>query len=94
MGGAGELSEALARQSAIAKELEDKSRQLAALLSTCSEMRTPVNGVLGYTELMLDNGYGDTPDEIRDALERIKFNSVYLAELINRVFERALLDSR
>ena len=61
-------------------EIQDKSRQLAEasqhksqfLANMSHELRTPLNAILGYTELILDGIYGDTPEKMRDVLERVQ----------------------
>ena len=57
-------------------EIQDKSRQLEEasrhksqfLANMSHELRTPLNAILGYTELILDNVYGETPDNMRAVL--------------------------
>ena len=52
-------------------EIEDKSHQLAVasqhksqfLANMSHELRTPLNAILGYTELILDDIYGEAPDQ-------------------------------
>ena len=57
------------------------------LLNIAHDMRTPLNAVLGYTELIQDGVYGEMPDEVRRALERIDRSGKQVAALINQVFE-------
>ena len=60
-------------------EIQDKSRQLAEasqhksqfLANMSHELRTPLNAILGYTELIIDGIYGETPEKMRDVLERV-----------------------
>jgi signal transduction histidine kinase len=72
-------------------EIEDIRQQLAEarqhkmrLLSTISEMRAPLCGMLGYTELMLDAVYGEVPERVRFALERVRH--IGINANINAVF--------
>ena len=52
-------------------EIDEKSRQLEIeskhksqfLANMSHELRTPLNAILGYTELILDDIYGEAPDE-------------------------------
>ena len=52
-------------------EIEEKSRQLEIesqhksqfLANMSHELRTPLNAILGYTELILDNIYGEAPEQ-------------------------------
>jgi signal transduction histidine kinase len=71
------------------RQLAEASRQRLQFLSVSSEMRVPINAILGYTELILDNVYGETPENIREVLKRFERNGNQLIRLINGVFERA-----
>src|SRR5262249_50891737 len=57
------------------------------------ELRTPMNAVLGYTDLILDNIFGDVPEAIRDTLERIKTNGQHLLGLINDVLDLSKMEA-
>jgi signal transduction histidine kinase len=70
------------------RQLAEARQQTMQLLSMISEMRKPLAVVLGYTSLMLDNAYGDPPDEMRAALRRIEHGGEYATALINAVFDR------
>ena len=56
-------------------------------------MRTPLNAILGYTELLLDNVYGDTPDKMREVLDRIQRNGRQLLGLINDVLDLSKIEA-
>jgi signal transduction histidine kinase len=78
----------------ILDDVEDMRRQLAEarqqtmqLLSTISEMRKPLSVILIHTGVILDSAYGDTPNEMRDALHRIEHGGEYAIELINTAFD-------
>jgi signal transduction histidine kinase len=58
------------------------------------EMRAPLNAVLGYAELILDNAYGETTDEMRDALHKVRQRGYSMAELINAAFALELSKRR
>ena len=49
------------------------------------DMRTPLNGILGYTELGLN--HAQTLAETREYLNKIKYSSNQLLELINHILE-------
>ena len=49
--------------------------------------RTPLNAILGYTELILDSIYGDIPDKARVTLARVQTNGKHLLGLINDVLD-------
>src|SRR5207247_5311318 len=76
-----DLLQTFATQSVIAiqnarlfREIDEKSRQLEVaskhksqfLANMRHELRTPMHAVLGYTDLILDNIFGDVPPPIRD----------------------------
>ena len=82
-------------------EIQDKSRQLAEasqhksqfLANMSHELRTPLNAILGYAELILDNVYGDTPDKMREVLDRIQRNGKHLLGLINDVLDLSKIEA-
>ena len=97
--GVGSPLTALAQESPVrtAGEVEDIAHQFAeaqrartAVLTMLHEMRAPLHVVLGYTELILDNSYGEAPDEMRVALHKIRQGGYSVAELINAAFELEL----
>ena len=103
-----DLLKTFAAQSALAiqnarlfSEIEDKSRQLAEasqhksqfLANMSHELRTPLNAILGYAELIIDNVYGETPDKMRDVLDRIQRNGKHLLGLINDVLDLSKIEA-
>src|SRR5262249_32236202 len=103
-----ELLQTFATQSALAiqnarlfREVEDKGRQLAVasqhksqfLANMSHELRTPLNAVLGYTELILDETFGDVPEQIRDSLERARNSGQHLLGLINDVLDLSKIEA-
>jgi signal transduction histidine kinase len=71
----------------ITHRIADAQQDRIQVLSLLHEMRTPLNVVLGYSELILDNAYGETPSEMRVALHKVKQGGYRMAELINAAFE-------
>ena len=103
-----ELLTTLANQSRVAidnarlfKELADKSRQLEAasrhksdfLANVSHELRTPMNAILGFNELILDEGYGAIPQELRRPLTDIQMSGKHLLRLINDVLDLSKIEA-
>ena len=82
-------------------EIQEKSCQLAEasqhksqfLANMSHELRTPLNAILGYAELILDNVYGNTPDKMREVLERMERNGRHLLGLINDVLDLSKIEA-
>ena len=55
------------------------------------DIRTPMNAVLQFNELMLRNI--DVPDKLRDYIGKVRFSGEYLLGLINNVLEVSRIDS-
>jgi signal transduction histidine kinase len=83
------------------REIEDKSRQVEAanrhksqfLASMSHELRTPLNGILGLTEMILDEIYGEVPDKIRSALVDVQASGRHLLGLINDVLDLSKIEA-
>jgi signal transduction histidine kinase len=83
------------------QEIEEKGRQLEIaskhksqfLANMSHELRTPLNAVLGYIELVLDNIFGEFPEEIRDVLQRARHNGLHLLGLINDVLDLSRIEA-
>ncbi len=57
------------------------------------ELRSPLNAILGYTELLLDGIDGPVTEEQRRDLERIVASSRYLLKLINNILDMARFEA-
>lgn len=71
---------------------DDKSRAKTAFLSSMShDIRTPMNAIIGFTDLALR----DTADadKVHDYLSKIKASSAHLLNLINDVLEMSRIES-
>jgi signal transduction histidine kinase len=67
-----------------------KSRFMA---QTSHELRSPLNSIMGFTELALRDLYGPlTPDQA-DALGRVRRNSKYLLALINDILDVSKIET-
>jgi signal transduction histidine kinase len=83
------------------REIEIKGHELAVasqhksqfLANMSHELRTPLNAILGYTELILDNVYGDMPQQMRGVRERVHSNGKHLLGLINDVLDLSKIEA-
>ena len=103
-----ELLATLANQSRVAidnarlfRELEDKGRQLAAasrhksdfLANVSHELRTPMNAILGFNEMILDQVYGDVPEDLHRPLADIQQSGQHLLRVINDVLDLSKIEA-
>jgi signal transduction histidine kinase len=63
------------------------------LINMGHELRTPMNVILGYAELIRDNIYGEVPEKIRDVLQRVEKNGRHLLGLINEVLDISKMEA-
>jgi signal transduction histidine kinase len=82
-----ELAEAL---EAASQASEVKSRFLA---SVSHEFRTPLNGILGFSEMLYDAVVGPVTDDQKDCLADILTCSRHLLTLINQVLDLTKIES-
>ena len=55
--------------------------------------RRPLNAILGYTELIIDGIYGETPQKAKDILKRVESNGRHLLRLINDVLDLSKIEA-
>jgi signal transduction histidine kinase/BarA-like signal transduction histidine kinase len=84
-----------AQQEALEKALEAAQQASKAktefLFNMSHDIRTPMNAIIGYTELL--DVYRDDPAKVDDYIAKIKTSSDYLLSLINNVLEMARIES-
>lgn len=96
-----QVEEAYERMAAQARRLEEVNEQLrkateakSYFLATMShELRAPLNSIIGFTELLLDETYGKLNDRQRDFLRDVQRASSHLLKLINDVLELARMEA-
>ncbi len=85
-----------ARQDALLKEAlqaaEHANRAKTTFLNSMShDIRTPMNAIMGYTELAKENI--DHTDQVADYLDKISVSSSHLLSLINDVLDMSRIES-
>ncbi len=75
-----------------ARQMDDSFRLQTEFVSNIShEFRTPLNGVLGYVELLRDGLYGPVTEEQRQALDHVARCANHLLDLITEVMDLSKL---
>ena len=74
------------------RRAEDANKAKSAFLFNMShDIRTPMNAILGYTELL--STHLDDTEKRTDYIRKIKYSSEYLLSLLNDVLEMARIES-
>ncbi len=85
------LEEAL--QKARDEALEANRFKTQLLGNVSHDMRTPLGGILGYTEMLLDGAFGEPSEGQRQALMRILQSTQHLIDFTNDLLNQAELES-
>ena len=80
-----EQNELLRRQHIALEQASALKSQFLANMS--HEFRTPLNAILGYTHMLLNNVTGQVTDPQRKSLSRIDSNARHLLALINDILD-------
>ena len=69
-------------------------RERAAFLAAVShELRSPLNAILGFADILVQEVDGPLPAEVREEVEQIRGSGAHLLELINDILEFSALES-
>ena len=75
-------------------DLEIASQHKSRFLAHMShELRTPLHAIVGYTQSILDNIYGDIPQRVRENLGRVQHSSKHLLSLISAVLDISRIEA-
>lgn len=74
--------------------LADLDRMKAEFISVAShELKTPINVIGGYAELLEDGVYGPVSDHQREALDSIQDQTRTLADLVNQILDISRIEA-
>jgi signal transduction histidine kinase len=75
-----------------AQQLEEINRLQAEFVANVShEFRTPLNGILGYSQLLSDGLYGELPRTQLEVLDHIRTCGNHLLDLVNEMLDLSRL---
>jgi signal transduction histidine kinase len=75
-----------------AQQLEELNRLQAEFVANVShEFRTPLNGILGYAQLLREGLYGELPPAQIEVLEHIRTCGNHLLDLVNEMLDLSRL---
>lgn len=80
-----------AKQMALEKSEAASKAKSDFLFNMSHDIRTPMNAVMGYTQLARQDGTSDT--QLHEYLEKIHSSSQYMLQLINNVLEMSKIES-
>lgn len=76
------------------QRLATKAKGHARLIANVShELRSPINSIIGFTSLLLDDPSLNLPEKQRHNLERVQGNSRDLSDFINKILDFSKIES-
>ena len=89
-----ELKSVLKKQKKLLDEVLRASKFKSNFLATMShEFRTPLNSIIGFSDLLLEESYGELNEDQKEFLEDIKQSSEHLLNLINRLLDLSKIEA-
>lgn len=89
-----DLLEANLRLEERARQVAEANRSKSRFLANVShELRTPLNAIVGYSALAREGVYGDLPNELQTAHDRIATAAEHLVELVNEILDLSRIES-
>jgi len=85
------IEEALREKTIEAEGASRYKSQLVAMVS--HDLRTPINSIMGYTHLILDNVYGVIAESQREPLDAILRNSKELSTMVNNFLDLSKIEA-
>lgn len=91
--GIAQLASMALSQAQLMRDLEQASRIKSDFIATMShELRTPLHIIMGYTDLLLGETFGEVSEEQRDSLKRIEKSANRLRDLVEWTLDLSRLD--
>ncbi len=86
-----ELTQAVSRANEMALQAETANAAKGDFMTNVSyEIRTPLNGIIGMTELLLE--HAELPSEQQEHLEKVKVSAYSLLTLVNNILDISKLE--